>query len=97
MTDGLEALFKGLSKAISRYVVYDPIRYRSEFGFSPNVFNLSPDLSYPRFPIQTRIAGLYCVGDSVEPEGPCVPQAMESGLECARLIAEKIKVIASSG
>jgi phytoene dehydrogenase-like protein len=89
MHEGLETLFKGLSKAVTGYVVYDPARYQKEFGFAPHVFNLTPDLSYPRFPVQTQIPGLYCVGDSVAPEGPCVPQAMESGIECARMIAER--------
>jgi len=30
------------------------------------------------------------VGDSVAPEGPCVPQAMESGIQCARIIAASL-------
>jgi phytoene dehydrogenase-like protein len=92
MNDGLERLFKGLSKAITGYALYDPIRYEREFGFLPYVFGVSPDLSHQRFPIQTPITNLYCVGDSVAPEGPCVPQAMESGLDCARVIAAKFGV-----
>jgi len=89
MHEGLEELFSGFSKAITSYAVYDPIRYKEEFGFSPFVFGVSPDFNYKRFPNQTPIANLYCVGDSVLPEGPCVPQAMESGLECARMILDK--------
>lgn len=89
MHDGLERLFEGFSKAIKRYVVYDPERYEREFGFPPYVFGVSPDLNYQRFPIHTPITNLYCVGDSVMPEGPCVPQAMESGLACAREIVDQ--------
>jgi len=93
MYDGLEKLFKGFSKAITSYTVYDPIRYEQEFGFSPYVFGVSPELNCKRFPNQSPITNLYCVGDSVMPEGPCVPQAMDSGLDCAQLIATKLKII----
>jgi len=89
MDDGLEKLFKGFSKAITSYTVYSPIRYEQEFGFLPYVFGVSPDLSNKRFSNQTPITNLYCAGDSVAPEGPCVPQAMESGMACAREIAAK--------
>jgi len=94
--DGLEKIFPGFSKAITSYSIYDPIRYEQEFGFPPNVFGVTPDLSYPRFPIQTPIPNLYCVGDSVAPEGPCVPQAMQSGIDCARMIAAKYEVHSQS-
>jgi phytoene dehydrogenase-like protein len=90
MNSGLDNLFAGLSQAVTGFEVYDPSRYQKEFGFSPHVFNLSPDLNYPSFSLQTRIPGLYCVGDSVAPHGPCVPQAMESGIECARIIADSL-------
>ena len=90
LKDGLENLFKGLSGAVTSYVVYDPIRYEKEFGFAPDVFGVSPDMRNNRFPIETPIGNLFCVGDSVEPDGPCVPQALESGLRCARLIATRL-------
>ena len=89
---GLEKLFNGLSRAITSYTVYDPARYEQEFGFTPYVFGVSPDLRYKRFSIHTPIDNLFCVGDSVEPDGPCVAQAMESGLACARMIAQKLEV-----
>ncbi|OPX96100.1 MAG: protoporphyrinogen oxidase [Syntrophorhabdus sp. PtaU1.Bin002] len=92
LQEGLEDLFKGLSGAVTGYVVYDPTRYEKEFGFAPYVFGVSPDLQYARFPVETPIDNLFCVGDSVEPDGPCVPQAMESGLECARMIARRLGV-----
>lgn len=91
LNDGLENLFEGLSKAVTGYVVYDPIRYEKEFGFAPYVFGVSPDMRNTRFPIETPIRNLFCVGDSVEPEGPCVPQAMESGLNCARMIVDELE------
>jgi len=90
MNKGLEKLAKGLSSAVTGYKVYDPLQYEQEFGFPPYVFGVSPDLNYKRFPNQTPITNLYCVGDSVMPEGPCVPQAMESGINCAQLIATKL-------
>ncbi|MBA7519510.1 hypothetical protein ES705_11589 [subsurface metagenome] len=90
--DDLGKFFEGFSKAITNYTVYDPVRYEQEFGFSPNVFGVSPDLSYPRFQIETPITNLFCVGDSVAPDGPCVPQAMQSGLNCARMIATRLGV-----
>lgn len=90
MTAGLEKLFSGLSKAVIDYVVYDPVRYKKEFCFSPVVFGISPEYTVSRFPVETGIENLYCVGDSVYPDGPCVPQAMESGLICARNICSKI-------
>lgn len=89
MHDGLEKLFAGFSRAITGYSVYDPIRYEREFGFPPSVFYVSPALGQHRFPVRTPIPNLLCVGDSVQPDFPCVPQAMESGLECARIIAAK--------
>ena len=90
LKDGLENLFEGLSRAVTSYVVYDPIRYEKEFGFAPYVFGVSPDMRNNRFSIKTPISNLFCVGDSVEPDGPCVPQAMESGLRCARMIATRL-------
>lgn len=92
MSEGLERLCAGLSGAVTEYAVYDPDRYLREFGFSPHVFMIAPHLHHPRFPIRTELAGLYCVGDSVAPDGPCVPQAMESGIACARLIAERLGI-----
>jgi len=86
---GLNDLFEGLSDAIIDYTVYDPQRYEKEFGFPPYVFGTSPDLKYRRFSIRTPVDGLFCVGDSVEPDGPCVAQAMESGLACASMIAHR--------
>ncbi len=86
LTAGLEKLFAGFSKAVKNAEVYDPVRYEREFGFRPRVFGVSPDVSVRRYPIQMPVNDLYCVGDSVEPVGPCVPQAMESGIACARSI-----------
>jgi len=90
MNDGLEKLFKGFSKAITGYEVYDPSRYEKEFGLIPFVFGVSPGIDTTCFPIQTPIKGLFCTGDSVAPEGPCVPQAMESGLMCGRMVADSL-------
>ena len=91
MHDGLDKLVNGLSKAVTNYTIYNPERYEKEFGFPPRVFGVSPDYRYSRVSTQTPITNLYCVGDSVAPDGPCVPQAMESGLNCARQIASQIK------
>ena len=88
MNEGLDRLFTGFSKAITGYSAFDPLRYKTEFGFTPHVFGISPDLDNVRFPVQTQIDNLYCVGDSVLPHGPGVPQAMESGLRCgAEIVA----------
>jgi len=92
MSMGLNNLFSGLSKAITGYSVYYPEKYKEEFGFPPNVYGVAPDVGVHRFPIQTPVKSLFLVGDSVAPEGPCVPQAMESGLDCARVIAAKFGV-----
>jgi all-trans-retinol 13,14-reductase len=90
MHDGLEKLFVGFSRAITGYSVYDPIRYESEFGFPPSVFGVSPALGQHRFPVRTPIPNLLCVGDSVQPDFPCVPQAMESGIAGARIVAQYV-------
>ena len=92
MSIGLDNLFPGLSKAVTDFSVYYPEKYKNEFGFPPHVYGVAPDIGVNRFTIQTPITNLYCVGDSVMPEGPCVPQAMESGLHCARTIAAKLGV-----
>jgi phytoene dehydrogenase-like protein len=91
LTEGLEKLCDGFSRGVMEYEVYDPIRYEREFGIVPYVFGVSADLNSRRFSIQTPVKGLFCVGDSVGPEGPCVPQAMESGFNCARIIAAKLR------
>ena len=74
------------------YIIDNPEKYKEEFGFPPNVYGVAPDVGVHRFPIQTPVKSLFLVGDSVAPEGPCVPQAMESGLDCARVIAAKFGV-----
>jgi phytoene dehydrogenase-like protein len=86
LKEGLEDLLPGLSNAIKNYTIYDPFRYEQEFGFCPRVFGVPPDMGHSRFDIQTPINGLFLVGDSVAPEGPSVPQAMASGIDCARVI-----------
>jgi len=90
MTEGLERLFPGLSSRVASYTVYDPARYEQEFGLRPFVFGVSPDLSHRRFSPQTSVPNLFCVGDSVQPERPSVPQVMESGLLCAQEIVRQI-------
>jgi len=90
MNDGLNRLFPGLSERVIDYAVYDPARYEREFGFRPFVFGVSPDLDNRRFPRQTPVSNLFCVGDSVHPEMPSVPQAMESGIRCAREVLGQI-------
>jgi len=91
LNEGLDDLFYGLSKAIKEYYVYDPLLYKEKFGFFPYVFGVTPDLHSDRISIKTPIKNLYCVGDSVEPEGPCVPQAFESGLRTAHDILNQIE------
>jgi phytoene dehydrogenase-like protein len=93
MNDGLERLLRGFSKAITSYSVYDPMRYEQEFGFSPHVFGVSPALDQLRFPTHTPIPNLFCVGDSVQPAGPCVPQAMESGIAGAQMVARYLGAV----
>ncbi len=86
MTEGLERLFPGLSDRVIGYTVYDPSRYEREFGLRPFVFGTAPVLNQRRFSPQTPVPNLFCVGDSVLPERPSVPQAMESGILGAREI-----------
>ena len=83
MHEGLSDLMPGLQQKVAKFVVYDPAAYREAFGFFPKVFGVAPDSNSRRFNIRTPIENLFCVGDSVEPEGPCVAQAMESGIMCA--------------
>jgi phytoene dehydrogenase-like protein len=91
LTPGLERLFAGLSSKVLNYTVYDPQRYEQSFGFKPVVFGASPNLVYTRLPQQTPISNFFCVGDSVQPDRPSVPQAMESGLTCARMIVDGLQ------
>ena len=88
LTIGLDYLFGGLSSKVLNYSVYDPQRYEQSFGFYPSVFGVSPDLNQERLPQRTPISNLFCVGDSVQPDRPSVPQAMESGLFCAHMLAK---------
>ena len=91
MQKGLSDLMKGLPNLVTDYVVYDPMLYKEKFGFSPKVFSISPELGSNRFSIQTPVENLFCVGDSVEPEGPCVAQAMASGIKCAQRIIKLLE------
>ncbi len=90
MEAGIDRLFDDFSNAITNYSVYDPKTYERAFGIAPKVFGIAPDRDYKPFPIRTALNKLYCVGDSVEPEGPCVPQAMESGIECGKMIEKEL-------
>ncbi len=90
MTDGLDLLFPRLSERVTGYTVYDPAKYEREFGLKPFVYGTSPEIGNRRFPLQTPISNLFCVGDSVQPERPSVPQAMESGISCAQVILRRI-------
>lgn len=91
MTKGLERLFPGLSDRVISYTVYDPEKYRQEFGLRPFVFGMSPVVNQRRFSVRTPIPNLFCVGDSVLPERPSVPQAMESGISGAYEVLEQIR------
>ncbi|HEY74533.1 MAG: hypothetical protein DRI81_13830 [Chloroflexi bacterium] len=92
MTTGLEQLFPGLSGRVISYTVYDPSRYEQEFGLKPFVFGASPALNQRRFSPQTSVPNLFCVGDSVLPERPSVPQAMESGILGAQKVLKRMKM-----
>lgn len=92
MTAGLDHLFPGLSDRVISYTVYDPQRYRREFGLKPFVFGTSPALDQRRFSPQTPVPNLLCVGDSVLPERPSVPQAMESGILGAQAVLEQMRI-----
>ncbi|MDD3828402.1 MAG: FAD-dependent oxidoreductase [Anaerolineae bacterium] len=88
MAVGLDRLWPRFSECVTAYKVYSPERYFQEFGLHPYVFGVSPALGQRRYRVRTPIPNLFCVGDSVQPEGPCVPQAMESGFAAARLLLE---------
>ena len=92
LTVGLDCLFGGLSSKVLNYCVYDPQRYEQSFGFQPSVFGVSPDFSQERLLQRTPISNLFCVGDSVQPDRPSVPQAMESGLFCAQMLAKDLSL-----
>ncbi len=59
VSDGLDDLFAGLSRAVTSFCVFDPSRYESEFGFPPNVFGLLPEPRVERFPIAAPVKGLF--------------------------------------
>jgi phytoene dehydrogenase-like protein len=86
ITDGLDDLFPGLSQRIEGYTVYAPDDYEREFGLTPVVCGIAPDREHRRFSIRSPLPNLFLVGDSVGPDRPSVPQAMESGLLCARAV-----------
>ncbi|MFH2138170.1 MAG: FAD-dependent oxidoreductase [Candidatus Omnitrophota bacterium] len=92
LNQGLNDLFPGLAGAVTNYTIYNPKMYEKEFGLPAYVFGVEPQIQSPRVPVETDIHGLFLVGDSVSPEGPCVPQAMESGIQCGRLIAKQNKL-----
>ena len=92
LTSGLEKILPGLSTKVKQYLVYDPERYAKEFQLIPIVYNLAPRIGNQRFPWKTAIENLYCVGDSVQPERPSVPQAIQSGLFCAQSIIDEYKL-----
>ena len=89
---GINELFPGLSGRVISYTVYDPSRYEQEFGLKPFVFGASPALNQRRFSPQTSVPNLFCVGDSVLPERPSVPQAMESGILGAQKVLKRMKM-----
>jgi phytoene dehydrogenase-like protein len=86
LSEGMDQIIPGLSKNIITYSVYDPIKYENEFGLKPYVYGLSPDIDNPRFLRQTPISNIFCVGDSVKPDRPSVPQVLQSGIYCAQEI-----------
>jgi phytoene dehydrogenase-like protein len=88
LTTGLDRLWPRFSEHVTACTVYAPERYLDEFGLQPFVFGVSPALGQRRFPIDMPIPNLFCVGDSVQPDGPCVPQAIESGIAGARMVLE---------
>lgn len=91
MTTGLERLFPALSDQVISYTTYEPSRYEREFGLRPFVFGTSPALSQRRLSPQTPVPNLLCVGDSVLPERPSVPQAMESGILGAQAVLRQME------
>ena len=91
MTTGLARLYPRFSTHVMGHTVYPPERYVQEFGLQPYVFGVSPALGQRRFPIRMPIRNMFCVGDSVQPGGPCVPQAMESGIAGAQMVVQHMK------
>lgn len=89
MEEGLEDLFPGLAGNVLNCAVYDPARYEKEFGFKPHVFGISPDMANRRPHVRTPHPRVWCVGDSVCPDRPSAPQAMESGLLAAKDILRR--------
>jgi phytoene dehydrogenase-like protein len=88
LTSGLNELLPGLSGYILQAVVYPPDRYAQAFGFRPQVYGITPGKPAERFASQTPVPNLFCVGDSVEPDRPSVPQALASGVRCAQAILQ---------
>ncbi|MEN6392880.1 MAG: NAD(P)/FAD-dependent oxidoreductase [Anaerolineaceae bacterium] len=91
LKQGLNRLFCGLSNYVVKFTVFTPDEYERNFGFRPYVFGIKPVIGCERFSVETPIQRLYCVGDSVEPDRPSVPQAMESGILCAKKIMCELK------
>ena len=42
--------------------------------------------------MQSSIAGIYAIGDLVDPINPCVPTAVSSGTIAARAIEQKLRI-----
>jgi phytoene dehydrogenase-like protein len=77
-------MFPELAEQILDFEIYDPKLYYQKFGFLPHVLGMAPDYRWPRHSgHEPCIKNLFCVGDSVLPEGPSVPQVIESGFRCA--------------
>jgi phytoene dehydrogenase-like protein len=88
LTTGLEELLPGLSGHILQAAVYPPERYAQTFGFRPHVYGITPGKPTERFSSQLPAPNLFCVGDSVAPDRPSVPQALASGIYCANQILQ---------
>ncbi len=95
LSDGLEKLFPGLSSQVLKYTVYDPKTYEASIGFEPRVFGVAPELGVDRIHQRTWIHNLFCVGDSVKPDRPSVPQAMESGIAVGQMIMKEYGMLNS--
>jgi len=88
LSNGLNKIVPKLAENVISVHIFDPKKYKRIFGFHPYVFETAPDRYSERLPSKTPVQNLYCVGDSVLPNRPSVPQAMESGLLCAKMIVK---------
>ncbi|HEY3346423.1 MAG TPA: FAD-dependent oxidoreductase, partial [Nitrospirota bacterium] len=85
----LESLVPGLSADIVRAKLLTPWDFAEQFGFLSVYTPVADSVNYPKHATELPLAGLYCVGSTVQPAGSCAVSSMFSGRDCAKAIIKK--------